>query len=86
MSFVNQSQNMVKENQSKHEITFDTLENRSRLSMVIVVFCQVLWEMLTQEVPFKGLLGVQVAWLVVVDEEVRDSVYCCLFITMADVA
>lgn len=55
--------------------------------MVIVVFCQVLWEMLTQEVPFKGLLGVQVAWLVVVDEEVRDlsallfthhNGWCCL--------
>ena len=33
--------------------------------------------MLTQEVPFKGLLGVQIAWLVVVDEEVQctASVY-----------
>jgi len=27
--------------------------------------------MLTQEVPFKGLLGVQVAWLVVVEGEVN---------------
>ena len=30
----------------------------------------VLWEMLTGEVPFKGMEGVQVAWLVVVKEEV----------------
>lgn len=29
----------------------------------------VLWEMLTGEVPFKGMEGVQVAWLVVVKEE-----------------
>ncbi|XP_047137188.1 mitogen-activated protein kinase kinase kinase 20 isoform X1 [Hydra vulgaris] len=28
-----------------------------------------LWEMLTREVPFKGMEGVQVAWLVVVKEE-----------------
>ena len=34
---------------------------------------QVLWEMLTQEVPFKGLLGVQVAWLVVVEGEVNQT-------------
>ena len=27
--------------------------------------------MLTQEVPFKGLLGVQIAWLVVVEGEVN---------------
>ncbi|XP_020620971.1 mitogen-activated protein kinase kinase kinase MLT-like isoform X2 [Orbicella faveolata] len=32
-------------------------------------YAVVLWEMLTQEVPFKGLLGVQVAWLVVVEGE-----------------
>ncbi|KAJ7370422.1 hypothetical protein OS493_032312 [Desmophyllum pertusum] len=32
-------------------------------------YAVVLWEMLTQEVPFKGILGVQVAWLVVVEEE-----------------
>ena len=31
--------------------------------------------MLTQEVPFKGLLGVQIAWLVVVDEEVNTHVF-----------
>lgn len=30
----------------------------------------VLWEMLTGEIPFKGMEGVQVAWLVVVKEEV----------------
>ena len=29
-----------------------------------------LWELLTQEVPFKGLEGLQVAWLVVAKEEV----------------
>lgn len=39
--------------------------------MVTFVELQVLWEMLTQEVPFKGLLGVQVAWLVVVEGEVN---------------
>ena len=38
-----------------------------------VVHFQVLWEMLTQEVPFKGLLGVQVAWLVVVEGEVNRT-------------
>lgn len=32
-------------------------------------YAVVLWEMLTQEVPFKGLLGVQVAWVVVQEEE-----------------
>lgn len=32
---------------------------------------QVLWEMLTREVPFKGLEGLQVAWLVVEKNEVR---------------
>lgn len=35
-----------------------------------MLFLQLLWEMLTQEVPFKGLMGVQIAWLVVVDGEV----------------
>ncbi len=30
----------------------------------------VLWELLTHEVPFKGLEGLQVAWLVVAKEEV----------------
>ena len=34
----------------------------------------VMWEMLTQEVPFKGLEGVQVAWLVVAKEEVRQII------------
>lgn len=38
-----------------------------------VMYFQVLWEMLTQEVPFKGLLGVQVAWLVVVEGEVNQT-------------
>ena len=33
----------------------------------------VLWEMLTNEVPFKGLEGLQVAWLVVAREEVSKS-------------
>ena len=32
-----------------------------------------LWELLTQEVPFKGLEGLQVAWLVVAKHEVRRS-------------
>lgn len=31
---------------------------------------QVLWEMLTREAPFKGLEGLQVAWLVVEKNEV----------------
>lgn len=31
---------------------------------------QVLWEMLTREIPFKGLEGLQVAWLVVEKNEV----------------
>lgn len=31
----------------------------------------VLWEMLTHEIPFKGLEGLQVAWLVVAREEVE---------------
>ena len=39
------------------------------------MYFQVLWEMLTQEVPFKGLLGVQVAWLVVVEEEVNVNAH-----------
>lgn len=36
-----------------------------------VVFFQVLWEMLTREIPFKGLEGLQVAWLVVEKNEVK---------------
>lgn len=32
---------------------------------------QVLWEMLTREVPFKGMPAFQVAWFVVKKEEVR---------------
>ena len=36
----------------------------------IFSFGVVMWEMLTQEVPFKGLEGVQVAWLVVSEKEV----------------
>ena len=35
----------------------------------------VLWELLTHEVPFKGLEGLQVAWLVVAKEEVRLVVH-----------
>ena len=35
----------------------------------------VLWELLTHEVPFKGLEGLQVAWLVVAKGEV--GVACC---------
>lgn len=38
------------------------------------LFCvQVLWEMLTREVPFKGFEGLQVAWLVVEKQEVTHS-------------
>lgn len=36
-----------------------------------VVSFQVLWEMLTREIPFKGLEGLQVAWLVVEKNEVK---------------
>ena len=44
-----------------------------------MLFLQLLWEMLTQEVPFKGLMGVQIAWLVVVDGEVLvESLYYIL--------
>jgi len=32
-------------------------------------YAVVLWEMLTREIPFKGMEGVQVAWVVVVQEE-----------------
>lgn len=35
---------------------------------------QVLWEMLTREVPFKGFEGLQVAWLVVEKHEVLHSI------------
>ena len=35
---------------------------------------KLLWEMLTREVPFKGMEGVQVAWFVVTKEEV---LYVC---------
>lgn len=38
------------------------------------LFCvQVLWEMLTREVPFKGFEGLQVAWLVVEKQEVTNA-------------
>jgi hypothetical protein len=42
-------------------------------------FFQVLWEMLTREVPFKGMEGVQVAWFVVTNEEVRGQCYIAGF-------
>lgn len=35
---------------------------------------QVLWEMITREIPFKGLEGLQVAWLVVEKNEVVANV------------
>ncbi len=38
----------------------------------------VLWELLTHEVPFKGLEGMQVAWLVVAKEEVVYSCVACI--------
>lgn len=37
----------------------------------------VLWEMLTHEIPFKGLEGMQVAWLVVAREEVEHAITAC---------
>lgn len=43
------------------------------LSDLWLVF-QVLWEMLTREVPFKGFEGLQVAWLVVEKHEVLHSI------------
>lgn len=40
---------------------------------LLCVYCvQVLWEMLTREIPFKGLEGLQVAWLVVEKHEVME--------------
>lgn len=40
------------------------------------LFCdQVLWEMLTREVPFKGFEGLQVAWLVVEKQEVHTRTH-----------
>lgn len=39
---------------------------------------QVLWEMLTREIPFKGLEGLQVAWLVVEKNEVLKRVIICI--------
>ena len=46
---------------------------------VCVCVCQVLWEMLTREIPFKGLEGLQVAWLVVEKNEVQnhESLLAC---------
>ncbi len=38
-------------------------------------FIQVLWELLTHEVPFKGIEGFQVAWLVVEKGEVGQSIF-----------
>ena len=38
----------------------------------------VLWEMLTNEIPFKGLEGLQVAWLVVAREEVEQINHHCI--------
>lgn len=45
---------------------------------------QVLWEMLTREIPFKGLEGLQVAWLVVEKNEVFYDVllYRYTFLTL----
>lgn len=38
-------------------------------------FSQVLWELLTREVPFKGVDGIQVAWAVVEKNEVSYYYY-----------
>ena len=45
---------------------------RSEIKCYLTCFLmlQVLWEMLTREIPFKGMEGVQVAWFVVTKEEV----------------
>lgn len=67
-------------------ILFEPVLENSRRSLLyvimymccIMVLCllssylvwQVLWEMLTREIPFKGLEGLQVAWLVVEKNEV----------------
>ena len=40
------------------------------MNHICLLFLKLLWEMLTQEVPFKGLMGVQIAWVVVVNGEV----------------
>ena len=37
---------------------------------LVFLFLQVVWELLTSEVPFKGLEGIQVAWVVVAHKEV----------------
>lgn len=44
-----------------------------RMNQQRLLCCQVLWEMLTREVPFKGFEGLQVAWLVVEKQEVTDT-------------
>ena len=41
-------------------------------SFIIIFFVQVLWELLTHEVPFRGIEGFQVAWLVVERGEVKS--------------
>ena len=40
-----------------------------------------MWELLTSEVPFDGLQGVQVAWAVVVKEEVNLTIFLDLAIS-----
>ena len=40
---------------------------------------QVLWELLTHEIPFRGIEGFQVAWLVVEKGEVSWSHYCAVY-------
>lgn len=47
--------------------------------MSFFTYSQVLWEMLTREIPFKGLEGLQVAWLVVEKNEVFCHVITCTF-------
>lgn len=41
---------------------------------------QVLWEMITREIPFKGLEGLQVAWLVVEKSEVVECENTCTYV------
>lgn len=48
-------------------------------SFLLFFLWQVLWEMITREIPFKGLEGLQVAWLVVEKHEVLQSV--CIYST-----
>ena len=55
-------------------------DNQCRLLLCFcpLMFKQVLWELLTKEVPFNGIEGFQVAWLVVEKGEVICTQICLL--------